>query len=287
MEGKTTFQLYTDIIKIINGSNEHGVEIEPMTNEEVGILFRWIVEYVNDLRPPVPKEVKYQVAFIKKQLDADLERYKEKCKKNSENIRKRWNTTEKECIQNDTNVYDRVPSDTNCTHTDTDTDTDTEDSKESNKNNRDINISCSKQASNDYDFEKFWKEYPRKIGKDKCLRWFKTHRPKPEIVNQMIEAVEQQKKSKQWSDPQYIPHPYTWLNQGRWEDELTPSKDSTFQSAPKNPIQWEEAKANTIEDDISLIKNNPDIAYKILDSIEKIHPERVEEIRRILGYWKK
>ena len=57
----------------------------------------------------------------------------------------------------------------------------------------------------------------------------------------MIEAVEEQKKSKQWSDPQYIPHPYTWLNQGRWEDELTPSKDSTFKSASKTPIMWEDA----------------------------------------------
>jgi hypothetical protein len=38
------------------------------------------------------------------------------------------------------------------------------------------------------------------------------------------------------------------LNQGRWEDELTPTKDSTFQSAPKNPIQWEEVPELTDED---------------------------------------
>ena len=103
----------------------------------------------------------------------------------------------------------------------------------------------------------------------------------------MIEAVEQQKKSKQWSDSQYIPHPYTWLNQGRWEDELTPSKDSTFQSAPKNPIQWEEAKANTIEDDINLIKNNMDKAHQLLEAMDKINPERATQIRLMLGYWKK
>ena len=35
-------------------------------------------------------------------------------------------------------------------------------------------------------------------------------------------AVEKQKKSKQWQadQGQYIPHPATWLNQGRWDDEL-------------------------------------------------------------------
>ena len=134
-------------------------------------------------------------------------------------------------------------------------------------------------------FYSFWKVYPRKVGKEKCKNWFKSHKPKEELVQKMIEAVEEQKKSKQWSDPQYIPHPYTWLNQGRWEDELTPSKDSTFQSAPKNPIQWEEAKANTIEDDINLIKNNPDRAQQLLEGIEKINPERAKEIRLMLGYW--
>lgn len=234
MEGKKTFNLYTDIIKIINGSNDHGVEIEAMTNEEVGILFRWIVEYVNDLRPPVPKEVKYQVAFIKKQLDLDLERYKEKCKKNTENIRKRWNTNEKECIPNDTTEYERIPTDTN--YTDKDKEKDKDKDKEIN-NNRDINISCSKQASNDYDFDTFWSEYPRKVGKDKCLKWFKSHKPKPDLVSKMVEAIKQQKQSKQWSDPQYIPHPYTWLNQGRWEDELPQEHYSSYADYE---VPWEE-----------------------------------------------
>ena len=141
---------------------------------------------------------------------------------------------------------------------------------------------CEDTSKKEELFESFWKVYPIKLGKEKCRNWFKSHKPKEDLVQQMIEAVEQQKKSKQWSDPQYIPHPYTWLNQGRWEDELTPTKDSAFQSAPKNPIQWEEAKANTIDDDINLIKNNPDRAYQLLEGIEKINPERAKEIRRIL-----
>ena len=128
-------------------------------------------------------------------------------------------------------------------------------------------------------FESFWKVYPRKVGKEKCRNWFKSHKPKEELVQKMIEAVEEQKKSKQWSDPQYIPHPYTWLNQGRWEDELTPSKDSTFQSAPKNPIQWEEAKGSTFEEDLELCRNHPEI----LNGMDKYNPERANEIRRILG----
>ena len=95
----------------------------------------------------------------------------------------------------------------------------------------------------------------------------------------MIEAVEQQKKSKQWSDPQYIPHPYTWLNQGRWEDELTPTKDSTFQSAPKNPIQWEEAKGSSFEEDLELCKQHPEL----LNGMDRYNPERAKKIRELLN----
>jgi hypothetical protein len=37
----------------------------------------------------------------------------------------------------------------------------------------------------------------------------------------MLSAVEAQKQTDQWTKDggQYIPHPSTWLNQGRWEDE--------------------------------------------------------------------
>ena len=38
----------------------------------------------------------------------------------------------------------------------------------------------------------------------------------------MLKAIEKQKGSEQWTkdNGQYIPHPSTWLNQSRWEDEL-------------------------------------------------------------------
>ena len=138
---------------------------------------------------------------------------------------------------------------------------------------------CEDSSKKEKLFESFWKVYPRKVGKEKCRNWFKSHKPKEDLVQKMIEAVEEQKKSKQWSDPQYIPHPYTWLNQGRWEDELTPSKDSTFQSAPKNPIQWEEAKGSSFEEDLKLCKQHPEL----LNGMDVYNPERANEIRRILG----
>ena len=51
----------------------------------------------------------------------------------------------------------------------------------------------------------------------------------------MIEAVEKQKDSKQWKEAngQYIPHPSTWLNGERWEDELEPSEEKEAEYVPE------------------------------------------------------
>lgn len=70
-------------------------------------------------------------------------------------------------------------------------------------------------------FDEFWNNYPRKIGKQKCANWFRIHKADKLLLDKMLNAINEQKQSEQWrrDNGQYIPHPYTWLNQGRWEDE--------------------------------------------------------------------
>jgi len=70
-------------------------------------------------------------------------------------------------------------------------------------------------------FDEFWNNYPRKIGKQKCANWFRIHKVDKPLLDKMLNAINEQKQSEQWQrdNGQYIPHPYTWLNQGRWEDE--------------------------------------------------------------------
>jgi len=70
-------------------------------------------------------------------------------------------------------------------------------------------------------FDEFWNNYPRKIGKQKCANWFRVHKVDKPLLDKMLNAINEQKQSEQWrrDNGQYIPHPYTWLNQGRWEDE--------------------------------------------------------------------
>lgn len=68
-------------------------------------------------------------------------------------------------------------------------------------------------------FERFWSVYPRKIGKQSAKRAFERVKVPLETL---VTAVERQKCSDQWTrdNGQYIPHPTTWLNQGRWDDDL-------------------------------------------------------------------
>ena len=66
------------------------------------------------------------------------------------------------------------------------------------------------------DFELFWKSYPRHEAKSSAMKAFKKVKVD---INILLQAIAQQKNSKQWKD-NIIPHASTWLNQSRWEDEV-------------------------------------------------------------------
>jgi len=78
-----------------------------------------------------------------------------------------------------------------------------------------------KSESFDSSFDKFWKCYPNKVGKDAAKKAFDKRTPDDELLGQMMVALENQKASDKWTkdNGQYIPNPATWLNQGRWKDE--------------------------------------------------------------------
>jgi hypothetical protein len=78
--------------------------------------------------------------------------------------------------------------------------------------------SSSSGNGHDDGFALFWQAYPRKVGKKaakKALRIALRDASLPTI----LAALEKQKNQKQWRNPDLIPHPTTWLNQGRWADE--------------------------------------------------------------------
>ncbi len=69
-------------------------------------------------------------------------------------------------------------------------------------------------------FNEFWTHYPRKVGKVNAFKSFKKVCKDRKMLETIIAALEKHKKTAQWKDVQYIPHPAVWLNGHRWEDEL-------------------------------------------------------------------
>lgn len=72
-------------------------------------------------------------------------------------------------------------------------------------------------------FETFWKVYPRKVGKRAALKAFQRAVSDGVTVERLVEAAAQFAQ-----DPNrvelYTPHPATWLNQGRWDDDPLPQR---------------------------------------------------------------
>lgn len=100
-----------------------------------------------------------------------------------------------------------------------DTDTDT-----------DLNSSLNSLSSSDSEFEQFWLSYPKKVGKKDAKRAWVKARDRPPLVD-LILALNRQKESLQWQkeNGQFIPNPSTWLNQGRWADQLAPKPKSLME----------------------------------------------------------
>lgn len=86
------------------------------------------------------------------------------------------------------------------------------------------------QNETDEMFQKFWDEYPKKVGKANACKAFKKYCKDDETLQVMLKALRVQKESKQWKEKngQFIPYPATWLNGERWNDEVEGKKGATI-----------------------------------------------------------
>jgi len=80
-------------------------------------------------------------------------------------------------------------------------------------------------------FDKFWATYPRKVGKDAARRAF--DKAARRVGHDTITAGAHRFAA----DPnlpakEFIPHPATWLNAGRWDDEPLPPRTDPRTGAP-------------------------------------------------------
>ena len=85
-----------------------------------------------------------------------------------------------------------------------------------------------KEKEKDILFGRFWEAYPRKVNKPAAKKAFYKLPVDEALLAAMLSAIARQKDTPQWKENggQYIPHPATWLNGRRWEDEVAPGRNS-------------------------------------------------------------
>jgi hypothetical protein len=86
------------------------------------------------------------------------------------------------------------------------------------------------------EFADFWLRYPRKIGKGAAVkRWARLSADqRANAIRTLPDHAAHWKRQR--VETQFIPHPATWLSQGRWDDDL-----STEASGPSMPTAVERA----------------------------------------------
>lgn len=91
--------------------------------------------------------------------------------------------------------------------------------------NRQLNSQSNSQlkeyGQNDH-FDRFWEAYPRKVKKREAMKaWQKISNPERTLAL-ITENIDRRIEAGEWllSEQQYIPHPPSYLNQRRWEDEV-------------------------------------------------------------------
>lgn len=81
-------------------------------------------------------------------------------------------------------------------------------------------------------FDEFWAVYPKKDAKQAAIKAWNKLKPDDELKQAIIAGV-QRDIAGRWKDVErrYIPNPATYLNGGRWEDEVTTS-DAAHEEEP-------------------------------------------------------
>jgi len=81
------------------------------------------------------------------------------------------------------------------------------------------------EVERDVLFASFWKLYPRKTDKAKAQKAWAKLNPDRSLFEKIMRGLGNHCASRDWikDDGQFIPHPTTWLNGKRWEDEVRPA----------------------------------------------------------------
>ena len=85
----------------------------------------------------------------------------------------------------------------------------------------------------DASFERWWGLYPRKVGKKACLRIWCSHNLTAIAGRLIVDIKNRVENDSLWLQNIGIPHPSTFLNGERWNDDITPVQKQSV-TIPRN-----------------------------------------------------
>lgn len=100
------------------------------------------------------------------------------------------------------------------------------------------------------EFETFWKAYPRRTAKGAARKsWERAAKSTPGLLEKCLEALAWQKEQAQWTRDggAYVPHPSTYLNQERWDDE-PPQADAFTVEERRHFALWQQQHGEAAKD---------------------------------------
>jgi len=85
-------------------------------------------------------------------------------------------------------------------------------------------VNKEQRTSKQYLFDFFWKMYPNKKSKKQAEKIWNKLKMDEDLYRKIIISLKKQMETRQWqkNGGEFIPHPSTWLNQERWNDEEVP-----------------------------------------------------------------
>lgn len=92
-------------------------------------------------------------------------------------------------------------------------------------------------------FARFWAAYPRHTAKSLALAAFRRLGVSETLLDIILVAIATQAHSLQWTRESgaFIPHPATWLNQARWNDEMERAPAATGHRRRLGPALLQQA----------------------------------------------
>lgn len=204
-----------------------------LSDEERGKLLMALLEYgENGTEPTLEGAALMAFSFIRAQMDRDAQKYAETCRKRSEAGRmggrppSAKDENKKQSEAKKANAFSEKQIEAKKADNENDNENDNDNENENDINNNPHNPQRGNELPlQERRFAEFWEEYPKKVGKKAAQTSWNKIKPDADLFERIISAVTTAKCSEQWNkeNGRYIPNPATWLNQGRWDDELQPS----------------------------------------------------------------